>query len=382
MVGSTDSGLSKEDLRELCFGLLREWWIAATQALVDEAGSETALTHLKPYFTNTGMAGAHNIPKIQGLTASEVSKRETTAYMWFLVTGGRNGGIFRADDRSEMLVVMDCATGGICKEACMSLCEFTNSAGTGEMNQGSEAVLSRSLSFGDPSCHVLFRMAGQKPKVAATDEFRVPDDEIPPPPDDELMDYLSLSLVGEAWSNATRAFVDFAGQDRARDGLRFHMRHAGLSFGIRMSERLGARERGLQSIEEIVELVQVLHHRKGTCTVGEGRVEGKVTECPFSSSSPEMCAQYEAFFNGICEAIDPEYEFVYYRMMTKGDKTCHWTIRKKGEPTNEKPKDEAASEDPAKNLALRFSKGEISLAEFERAIASLRKHGLVEWANL
>jgi uncharacterized membrane protein len=42
------------------------------------------------------------------------------------------------------------------------------------------------------------------------------------------------------------------------------------------------------------------------------------------------------------------------------------------------PKEEAAHDDPAKALALRFGRGEISLDEFEKGMASLKKHGLVK----
>jgi len=65
-------------------------------------------------------------------------------------------------------------------------------------------------------------------------------------------------------------------------------------------------------------------------------------------------------------------------MMTKGDKTCHWAIRKKGEVAKEKSKEEITSEDPAKRLAMRFANGEISLEEFEKNIASLKKHGMIK----
>ena len=112
--------------------------------------------------------------------------------------------------------------------------------------------------------------------------------------------------------------------------------------------------------------------------MGEGCTEGTIIECPFSSSSSEICAQYEAFFNGICEAIDPEYEFIYDRMMTKADMTCHWVIRKKGELTKEKSKEGSSSDDLAKRLAQKFIDGEISEEEFERKMALLKKHGVMK----
>jgi hypothetical protein len=111
------------------------------------------------------------------------------------------------------------------------------------------------------------------------------------------------------------------------------------------------------------------HHRRGTNSSNKDLVEGQIDECPFSGGPTEICSQYEAFFNGLCEAINPDCEFAYDRMMTKGDKTCHWTIRKKGEPAKEKPQGEAAKE-PGENafelLKKRLVKGEITPEQYRQ----------------
>ena len=103
----------------------------------------------------------------------------------------------------------------------------------------------------------------------------------------------------------------------------------------------------------------------------EDFIEGTVHECPFVQSAlPEMCHQYCAFFNGVCEVIDPSYEFVYDRMMTKGDPTCHWVIRKKGTtPEKVTPKEDS---EVLKKLATRYVMGEISKQEYEELKAILR----------
>lgn len=373
-----DLALSKEELRDLSFGLLREWWLAATQAIVDEAGSEIALKYLKPYFINSGVAGACNIQKILGVDADELLSLTTPIYFYQLAIGFRKQRIFRADDGSSIWEMMDCATGGISKEACLCLCEITPDAYHNELRQGSEAKLEKSLSFGDPSCHMLITAHNKEHKVSTELKFELKGVRIPPPPNDDVNEYLGLSIIGESWSNATRGFIDFASSERALERLRFHMRHSGLSFGMRMSEHLGARERGLHSILEMIELVQLLHQRKSILEIKEEGAGCRVNDCPFSSSAPEICGQYEAFFNGICEAIDPNYYFKYDRMMTKGDTSCHWLIRKKEPLDLRASKEEKGSEDLAKNLALRLSKGEITLEEFEKNIALLRKHSLIK----
>ncbi len=68
MDGPLREVLSEEDRQEISLGLLRDWWMTATQAFVDTAGSETALRHLRPHFINAGKAAAYAIISITGIT--------------------------------------------------------------------------------------------------------------------------------------------------------------------------------------------------------------------------------------------------------------------------------------------------------------------------
>ena len=58
-------------------------------------------------------------------------------------------------------------------------------------------------------------------------------------------------------------------------------------------------------------------------------------------------------------------------MMTKGDETCHWVVRKKGTFKNEKTKEE---DEAIRTLRLRFASGEISTEDFERKMILLKKY--------
>jgi hypothetical protein len=145
-----------------------------------------------------------------------------------------------------------------------------------------------------------------------------------------------------------------------------------------MEGRMQDRGSNLQTLLDLIGFVQTLHQRSSVAEIHGDKVEGVVTECPFSAYPPEICHQYEAFFNGVCEVIDPEYEFAYHRMMTKGDKTCQWTISRKDPDSRERAREEHLPEDPAKMLAVRLAKSEISEEEFDRKMALMRKHSLVK----
>lgn len=371
--------LSEEEKKELSIGLLREWWVTATQALVDTAGSETALRYLKPHFIHAGRASVDLFSSLTGI-AGPKNIKNAQGNIGATMFDGIWGPGYIADDGSFIGELFDCATKGSCKEACIAQCSY-DACNMEELDPSYEMSLTRSLSWGNKSCQWLVAKKGKMPQVKPTEEFLTPPHLMIKPeflPSEEMKNFMAHAYLGELWVMTTKAFVEQAGSEKALERLRFYMRHSGMSLGIRLADRLNAHQRKVDSVVDLVSLIQDLHQRKGEVRRETDYTEYEIKECPFSGSPPEICLQYQSFFNGICEAIDPSYEFAYDRMITKGDKTCHWTIRKKGEQTKEKLKDEVPSDDPAKILAKRYAKGEILKEELEERMENLRKLGLVK----
>jgi len=55
-----------------------------------------------------------------------------------------------------------------------------------------------------------------------------------------------------------------------------------------------------------------------------------ISECPFSNFPMEMRMQFEAFANGVGEAINPGFEVVHPKVMCSGDAVCRRVVRRKG----------------------------------------------------
>jgi hypothetical protein len=371
--------LSEEEKKELSIGLLREWWLVATQALVDNADSDTALNYFKPHLINAGKASVHVFVSLTGITSVRDFKMWQGSVLASMMDGVWGPG-YVADDGSFIGELFDCGTEGSCKVACEAYCGI-GACNAEEMDPSFEMSLISTLSEGDKSCQWLIAKRGKPPKVKPSKEFLTPPDiriRTELILDEEAINSLVYAYLGEYWVIATKAFIEQAGSKKALDQLRSYIRHSGMSLGIRLFDRLNAHEKKRDSIVDLVSLIQELHQMKGEMKTQEGSNECEIIECPFSSSPTEICLQYEAFFNGICEAIDPSYEFKYDRMMTKGDKTCHWTIMKKGKDGKEKVKEEGSADDPIKRLTNKFIDGEITEEELEKKLAHLRKLGLVK----
>jgi len=372
--------LSEEEKKELSIGLLREWWITATQAVVDSVGSENALSSMKPYFIHAGKAGGIMFQKLAGIPGNDpFTSANGMGFAFAVMMDTKWGPSWRANDGSVIGEFHGCVTKGQCKEACICCCKFSIPTSHMETSPDFEMRLDKSLAFGDTHCEWLISRKNFIPEVSHTERFLIPDEVLEAfAPSIELQYYLSHAWSGEFWVIATRSFIDLVGPDKALERLRFYMRHSGMSLGFRLSNQLMLHERRKESMVKIIELIQQLHQRKWDLMNTMDSAEATIHECPFASGAPpEVCSQYEAFFNGICEVLDPEYEFTYDRMMTKGDKTCHWTIRKRGESSKMKDEEAGLSEDPGKILAIRYAKGEITKEELEERIKNLRKLSLV-----
>jgi hypothetical protein len=358
--------LSDEEKKDYSTRLLREWWITTIQSLVENIGSQEALVHLKPYHINSGRAGAINIKKLTGLPTENAGE---LLALWIGIVNPRvDEGRVRVRASSKDLAfaqLSNCATKGVSRETCYCYCVFACSGGI-ELNQDFETELVKSIPGGDENCCFRTIRIGADPSLKPTMEIRIP--EISP----ELAKFLELAYTGEFWTDATRAYLDALGSDETIKLLKAEMKKSGNAIGKKLTEKIGPEE---NSIGNIVHLLNELHQKKESCRFDKEVWSAEVTECPFASSGPSiMCLQYEAFFNGICDAIDPSYEFAYDRMMTKGEKTCHWMIKKKGELAKEKSKEETPSDDPIKILTMMYVKGEITKEEYEEKMAVIKKH--------
>ncbi len=106
-------------------------------------------------------------------------------------------------------------------------------------------------------------------------------------------------------------------------------------------------------------MCKALNQRGSPNFISEDEFVMQITDCPCQTFSPEFCGQHGILIDGIIEVLNPAYEFVYDRMMTKGDKTCHWTIRKRA-------KTPSVGQSAQDLLKARLVRGEISEEDYRR----------------
>ncbi|MDD1756447.1 MAG: hypothetical protein LUQ39_06400 [Methanomassiliicoccales archaeon] len=105
-----------------------------------------------------------------------------------------------------------------------------------------------------------------------------------------------------------------------------------------MARVIGENGNDLVSLLSVLDTYNTIMDQEGrTIFNSTNKNETEITICPFSVAPTEMgeqCgeaigAQCEAFCNGMCEAVSPDFELRFTTKMCAGGQNCHRVIRKK-----------------------------------------------------
>lgn len=364
---------SKEEEMDILFiDLLREWLLIAADGLTEVAGLDGALGVMRPYCKNMGEAGSLSVKNMVGFNTEEIT--DLVIFWAGVALRSVTGGYFKISsngiDKAETLIT-GCTFNGRNKALCYIFCDIVGQIGSTALNSDFETELKESVSWGNSACRICCSKVGVTSTVSRLIEVKMPT--IPK----ETMNYVSLASLGEFWVCTIKAMIDYGGQETTLNVLLPRMRSSGQVFGTKVREhKIRLEEEALTPTILLFQLNKMLHREgksRGICDEFEGEVE----QCPFSGSPPEICLQCESFINGVYESIFPDLEFSYDRLMTKGDKTCHWLLKKKTGTITVEPGERTIPDDPAKILAIRYAKGEITKDDLEERMSNLRKLGLV-----
>jgi hypothetical protein len=147
---------------------------------------------------------------------------------------------------------------------------------------------------------------------------------------EERISFASAMVILSQLYTFTSALVDLIGSESTLERVVPMAKETGLRIGTMM--KAGADMKGdLTMINEKLSFLGSMLQQKGiTAIVTSSEIEKPaIIDCPCKGAPYEVCKQFESVFNGVCEAINPDYEFAYDRMMSKGDSSCHWVVRKK-----------------------------------------------------
>lgn len=367
---------SSDDPSEVAFQLLADWWMNSIQALVDSVGSEKTIDLLMPHYRNAGIAGESTIKATFGLNQTDfVNASACQKIAYDILTRGKACTCLEIREFGCILRKNECPFQYGPLELCILVCGILPNAALQFYDPEYEWFTTSRSSQGAPACTKVLKPRSLAVPFESGQLGELIAEMLPIKIPGHIVDDFSIQYLAELWVISTRGFIEQFGSKRTTSMLRPYMKLSGTSFGLRYLRSSGSVTERIDTVNEFIGLCNNLLQMKGEdARIVEGGWERTISECPFKDTSTEIYDQFESFCAGGCEAINPDYEFSYDRKMTKGDKSCHWVIRKRTNGTTENTGNIAPSEDPSRILAVRFARGELSEEEFDSRMAMLRKY--------
>ena len=358
--------LSEDEKRDLSFQLLVEFSFSALRSLIDAAGPDRTVALNRPYWHHAGNAAGIILKNSMGLKERDPGSVISAFAFVFHVTRMKYEVFEILGTDWKEIHMLSCPFETAPPEFCQLLDGPIANGMIEAFDLNQKVVVYQRKTQGAPFCVMRIVQEGSSQKRPEGQE-RVTAWPQATGISREEADSWVVQYIAEHWVMITRAMMDFEGSEAALRTQLMSMKGLGLSLGLRFQGPSPRHEGEVERIAPLLEFSNQLFHQEGRLKIASpDHAEREILSCPFQSAPPALCLQYEAFFNGVCEAINPSYEFVYDRMMTKGDKTCHWTIRKKRGilESKEEPSEGQIAESALGILKKRFARGEISKDEY------------------
>lgn len=137
-------------------------------------------------------------------------------------------------------------------------------------------------------------------------------------------------VLGNLWTAFTESFIAIHGSEKAVEVLGAGARQIGVGSGAYLKQNKMVPSSDAMGLGGLIDQFESGSERYGNIISASPMLFSKeITQCPFKDWPFEMCKQFEGFFNGLCQEVNPNLEFKYQSMMTKGAKTCKWVITKR-----------------------------------------------------
>ncbi len=307
------------------------------RALMDEVGTNRALETIRPFniFVGKWIAGmAKQRFALQGDDVEAVAM----PYYW-AHCGTSNGRIKPMEIREGKAIVELYACGSEIfhapPEICVAVSHYIAEGMCEAINPNYEFVFTHHLANGDDRCRYVVKKKSDK---FSLDNLGRLERNIPLDLTQAERDmWVEWEAVGDL-GTFTFMSIELVGSQRTIEIVAPLQRSTGLRLGAILKRDAGGKN-DLSTLRDGLDLLCCPYSQtESSALLSDGGIEKEIADCPFRQYFPvnpnnlpihEMCMQLEEVLKGICEAMNPDYEFAFDRMMSKGDKTCHWVVRKK-----------------------------------------------------
>jgi predicted hydrocarbon binding protein len=314
---------------------LRGMWIYecainSFRAILNEVGLNRTIEATRHYNEAWGRAVVGMVRERLGQQSSDLETIATSGHYVHTCTSFGHIKPLEIREGGAVVELFACPNPGLNAppEMCIAMSHVMAGSYCKFVNPDYEVVFTNHMGNGDDCCRYIVRKKGSKFSI---DDLGLLERTIPIELSyEEMASFAGKMVVFSQLFTFTSVLINLVGSRRALELVIPLSRQTGLRFG-KMIGGTGDVNSDLPTIKEKMDAISsTLYLQKGSpLIITSSRIEREITDCPLKGAPVEVCKQFEGVFNGVCEATNPEYEFAYDRMMTKGDHSCHWVVRKK-----------------------------------------------------
>jgi hypothetical protein len=307
----------------------------AFRVLGDVIGEEKTREVFKPHMINSATALLLNSQKHLGTAITDLrSMVDIICFIgqavWRASPGERfsiaDGIVWWSPDGCYLAGAPVCLRRMVCEDAGMDFF----------MSKQEFGMLGSCQDRGDSECANIY-YEGKEPPATWKEDIGRGTPITPAEFDEEKVRQFGILALGELWLFPTQALMEWKGQE-AIPKLKEAMRPLGRKWGKELSRVTGMLGNDMGAVFSVIDTYNSIMGQEGrTIYSSSDRHETDITICPFSVAPAEMgaaCgdaigAQCEAFNNGLCEAVSPDFEVRFTTKMCTDGQCCHRVIRKK-----------------------------------------------------
>jgi hypothetical protein len=145
---------------------------------------------------------------------------------------------------------------------------------------------------------------------------------------EELSDVVTSRLAIAAF----RALLATSGPERTLRALTPYTKHCGMAIACNARKRLGIQGHGLEEVALPLYWMDtgIAGRDISALEIHEDGAVMEVRDCPLKDAPPELCvALSHRMGEGICEVVNPDYEYFYTHHLTDGDPFCRIVVKKR-----------------------------------------------------
>jgi hypothetical protein len=373
-VGKQDDKKLEAQVRDL---LVSELGTQGFEHLMDMVPPDQAISSIRKYTLYSGTAAATNARHRFGLEGNGPEEVIMPLYWLHAGTSHENYKPPEVRERGVVFEIYSCPLSRARPEVCISISHYCAEGICKSMNPELEYIFTHHLTNGDGRCRYIVRRKGEGGSFEDLGQLVkvIPRIELTEAEKEYLGDQSIIDMIVVV-SSVTR---DLELEEEMLSSLEPALRTLGKRLALFLENELVGELEGREGMLRAISICQrsMMMQVELTEPTGKEEVTGQVTSCPFQDAPVIACREFERVMNGVCEVLLPDHEFVYGDMMSKGDKKCTWSLRRRfSGATSEAVPAASKEDDPIKVLSLRLARGEISEEEYERKMQLILKHYL------